>query len=125
MNKIERYTALVVLGMVLAASITIAGGKHGETTSKGHEDVNPYPLKTCLVSGEGLNSMGGPQTMVFKQEIKFCCKGCVKDFKKDPLKYVAKLAAAAQAHKSKSTEHGHEGSATKKIQKHDHSGHSH
>lgn len=54
--------------------------------------VKPYPLDLCLVSDEELDSMGGPITRVHKgQEIKFCCKGCVKDFNEDPDKYLAKL----------------------------------
>jgi hypothetical protein len=55
--------------------------------------VTPYPLTTCLVSGEKL---GGPDeppvTLVDKgQEFKFCCKKCVKKFKEDPAKYHALL----------------------------------
>jgi len=52
----------------------------------------PYPLTTCLVSGEKLGEMGDPYVINHKgQEIKFCCKGCVKDFNKDPDTYLAKL----------------------------------
>ena len=57
----------------------------------------PYPLDTCLVSGEKL---GGdpdmqPYTFVHEgQEIKLCCKSCLKDFNKDPGKYLAKLQPA-------------------------------
>jgi YHS domain-containing protein len=55
--------------------------------------VKPYPLKTCVVSGEKLGEMGKPVTLVYKgQEMKFCCKDCVKDFKKNPDKYIKKLA---------------------------------
>ena len=54
--------------------------------------AKPYPLDLCLVSDEELDSMGGPITRVHEgQEIKFCCKGCVKDFDDDPEKYLAKL----------------------------------
>jgi YHS domain-containing protein len=28
------------------------------------------------------------------QEVKLCCKGCRKDFDKDPEKYIAKIRAA-------------------------------
>ena len=37
------------------------------------------------------------------REIKFCCKGCVKDFKKEPAKYIKKIEEAeAKAKKAKS-----------------------
>ena len=56
--------------------------------------VKPYPLKYCLVSGEKIGEMGKPVTTNYMgQEIKFCCKGCVKDFQKDPDKFLKKLAA--------------------------------
>jgi YHS domain-containing protein len=55
----------------------------------------PYTLKTCIVSGEKLGEMGKPVVYVNDgREFKFCCKDCVKDFKKDPAKYVKKLEAA-------------------------------
>jgi len=55
-------------------------------------DVKPYPLKTCLVSGNELGSMGTPITKVYEgQEIKFCCKPCIKKYEANPAKYLAKL----------------------------------
>ena len=55
-------------------------------------DVKPYPLKTCVVSGNELGTMGKPITKVYNdQEIKFCCKPCVKKFDANPAKYLAKL----------------------------------
>ena len=37
--------------------------------------------------------MGKPVTLIYKgQEMKFCCKDCVKDFKKNPEKWMKKLA---------------------------------
>jgi YHS domain-containing protein len=53
----------------------------------------PYPLEVCIVSGEKLGSMGKPHVIVHEgQEIKFCCSGCEPDFKKEPAKFLAKLA---------------------------------
>jgi YHS domain-containing protein len=55
--------------------------------------VKPYPLGTCIVSDEELESMGGSITKVYKgQEVKFCCNGCVKDFDASPEEFLAKLA---------------------------------
>jgi hypothetical protein len=54
-----------------------------------------YPLAVCIGSGEELGSMGDPVVMVYNgQQIKFCCKGCVDDFKADPASHIAKLTAA-------------------------------
>ena len=55
-------------------------------------EIKPYPLKTCLVSGNELGSMGKPVSKVYDgQEIKFCCKPCVKKFEANQAKYLAKL----------------------------------
>ena len=73
-------------------------GEHG-TSTKGDD----YPLKTCLVSDEDLESMGG--AFVHKHEgvtVKFCCEGCVGDFQKDPKKFLAKLEAAKKGELPKS-----------------------
>ena len=56
--------------------------------------AKPYPLKTCIVSGDNLGEMGDPVVFTHKgQEIKLCCKPCKKDFDKDPAKYLKKLKA--------------------------------
>ena len=58
--------------------------------------VKPYPLKTCVVSDEKLGGeMGDPYVFTYEgREIKLCCKSCLKDFNKEPVKYVKKLEAA-------------------------------
>jgi len=49
------------------------------------KEVKPYPLKTCVVSGEKLDSMGKPYVFTNgDQEVKLCCKNCLKDFKENP-----------------------------------------
>lgn len=67
--------------------------------SSGKADVKPYPLKTCIVSGDKFDGdMGKPITLTYQgQEMKFCCKGCVKDFNKDPEKWIKKLDEAQKA----------------------------
>jgi uncharacterized UBP type Zn finger protein len=55
-------------------------------------DVKPYTLQTCIVSGNKLGSMGKPITKVYDgQEIKFCCKPCIKKFEANKAKFLAKL----------------------------------
>jgi len=51
-----------------------------------------YPLKTCVVSDNELGSMGKVVTKVYQdQEIKLCCKPCIKKFDANPAKYLGKL----------------------------------
>ena len=55
----------------------------------------PDLLTTCPVSGEKLGEMGKPFTFTYQeQEVKLCCKGCKKDFDKDPAKYIKLIRAA-------------------------------
>lgn len=62
-----------------------------------------YPLMTCSVSGDKLDGgdMGAPLDYVYEQEghpnrlIRFCCKDCLKDFRKNPAKYLKAIDDAA------------------------------
>ena len=63
-------------------------------------EVKPYPSDVCIVSGNKLGSIGTPVTMIHNgQEVKFCCKPCVAKFKKDPEKYLKKIAPKDKAPK--------------------------
>ena len=64
-------------------------------------EAKPYTLDKCIVSDEKLGGdMGKPFVFVHEgQEIKLCCKSCQKDFKKDPTKYLKKLADAEKTDK--------------------------
>lgn len=55
-----------------------------------------YPIETCVVSGEKLGGdMGEPVDYFHNGRlVRFCCKGCVSKFEKDPAKYLAKLDSA-------------------------------
>lgn len=66
-----------------------------------------YPLKTCVVSDEEIGSMGDGVDHVYKQDgkpdrlVRFCCESCIKDFKKEPVKYLKAIdEAAAKAKKN-------------------------
>ena len=93
MNKFILVLCLSFLG--LAATVRAAD-----------KPAAPYPLTTCVVSGEALNDMGKPVSYTHKEEgkpdrlVMFCCKSCIGKFKKDPVKYLAKLAAAEAAAKA-------------------------
>jgi YHS domain-containing protein len=57
-----------------------------------------YPLETCVVSGQPLDAMGGPVDYVHANElVRFCCKGCVSQFEKNPTKYMEKIHEARSA----------------------------
>jgi hypothetical protein len=82
-----RWNGLLIAVVVL----TIAGCGSGDEPS-GTPEVKPYPLDTCLVSGEKLGSMGEPVRIVHNgQEIKFCCAGCQPEFEVDPEKFLSEL----------------------------------
>lgn len=54
-----------------------------------------YPLKTCLVTGDGLDDMEERVSTVYEgQTFEFCCKPCLKKFNKNPGKYVKELKKA-------------------------------
>ncbi len=96
--------ALAAIGSPLAG---LAADQKTEAKPK------PYPLKTCVVSGEKLGEMGDPYVFVYQgREIKFCCKGCLKDFNKEPAKYIQKIEEAekvASAAQSTAPAHAHDG----------------
>ncbi|HVU63725.1 MAG TPA: hypothetical protein VHC70_07100, partial [Phycisphaerales bacterium] len=54
-----------------------------------------YPLKTCPVSHEALDDMGGPvDVVVAGRLIRLCCDGCKKDLMSNPARFVAIVDAA-------------------------------
>ena len=61
-----------------------------------------YPPNKCVVSDEAFGGkMGEPAEFIYRIEgkpdrlVRFCCKMCVKDFKKNPDKYLKALDQAA------------------------------
>ncbi|OHB76954.1 MAG: hypothetical protein A2Z34_06825 [Planctomycetes bacterium RBG_16_59_8] len=72
------------------------------------EKLGPtYPLTTCLVSGEKLES---PIDFVYKNRlVRFCCKDCQKKFLASPDEYLNKLDEAKPEEKKESTGHNHVG----------------
>lgn len=64
-----------------------------EPTAEQLAAAKPYTLKTCVMSGEELGSMGDPIVLIVgDQQIKLCCDGCMDDLKADPAKALAKLS---------------------------------
>ena len=83
---------MLLVGLGAALIVGGCADKPGATAAA--SGGKPYPLDTCVVSGEKLGSMGDPVVFVHAgQEIKLCCKNCRADFDKEPAKFLAKLAA--------------------------------
>ena len=105
-NRVSRRVAGgLVLAAVFAAAPAIihAGGTNSVAASK----PVPYPLKTCVVSGDKLGGdMGEPVVFVYtnngaNQEIKFCCQMCKPTFLAEPNKYMKILKEAEAKAKAK------------------------
>lgn len=93
---------IAALALLAGAPALVRAADTNTPSSSATAEVKPYPLKTCIVSGDKIGEMGKPVTLTYKgQEMKFCCKDCVKDFKKDPDKWIKKLAEAPKADASK------------------------
>lgn len=88
MKRTSLITALVsVLALANVVFLTQAAEKK----------TKPYPLDTCAVTDEKIGADPGmkPYTFVHEgREIKLCCKSCLKGFKKDTAKIIAKIEAA-------------------------------
>jgi len=97
-------TSLSGLALMLAASFATGSCAFAAETPAA---VAAYPLNTCVISGDKLEAgdMGPIIEYVHKEAgkpdrlVRLCCKGCVKDFKKAPAKYLKIIddAAAAKA----------------------------
>jgi len=89
MKTVNSLTRSIVVAGLLAVPLL---SSYAETKK---EAVKPYTLTNCIVSGEKLGEMGKPYVFTHEgREIKLCCKSCLKDFKKDPAKYVKKIQEA-------------------------------
>jgi len=65
--------------------------KTPEEKAKGEALLRSYPLKTCFVSGDRLDD---PVDALYGERLlRFCCKGCLRSFNKNPSKYLPKLDA--------------------------------
>ena len=86
MKKISKLKTLVFVALGLGLSQAYAEKAEKETST-------PYPLKTCVVSGETLDA----DAIIWNhegRELQLCCNGCKKDFIKDPATYLKKLDEA-------------------------------
>jgi YHS domain-containing protein len=88
----------VSIAAMAAAVIVIAGSSQtlaADKQSEAKKEILAYPLDYCLVSGKTLGSMGEPPVIEEQgREIKFCCAGCIDEFKTHAATYLAKLDSA-------------------------------
>jgi len=90
MKRMKYLLGVLPLDALLVAPV----GGSAEDAKK--DAAKPYPLTTCVVSGEKLGEMGKPYVFTYEgREIKMCCKSCRKKFDKDPAKYVKQIDEAA------------------------------
>jgi YHS domain-containing protein len=96
MNVLSNFFGSGALVATLSMGYAVFGGAFLGAQARAEESPRPYPLKSCVVSDEKLGSMG--KSYVHKhegREVQFCCKSCLKDFNKDPKKYLKKLDDAS------------------------------
>lgn len=93
MKVMKAYTSFLSVALTLGLTVVTLTSLADDKKAK----AKPYPLATCLVSDEKIGADPGmkPYTFVHEgREVKLCCKSCLKDFKKDTAKYMAKIEAA-------------------------------
>ncbi len=100
--------AFVAAATVLTPAQAHEGHKKDKERSKDSaQAAADYPVDYCVVSGDKLEDgdMGAPINHTYKQEgkpdrlVRLCCKDCVREFNKDPEKFLKMIddAAAAKA----------------------------
>jgi hypothetical protein len=105
MKSFNRISRTVICGLALAALVAIPAVTRADgTNSFAVAKPVPYPLDTCIISGDKLGGdMGPPIVFIYQdktkginQEIKFCCPMCKPKFLADTGKYM-KIIQAAEA----------------------------
>lgn len=95
-------TTFVVLMLAALVAVPALGAEEGA------QQERPYPLSTCVVSGEDLGSMGDAVIIQHEgREVRLCCRNCARKFQKDPARYMAKLDAAQSTEAGKSDQEDH------------------
>lgn len=79
--------------IAIAISLTAScGWATADDKAKSETKSDPYPLDTCIISGGKLGSMGKPVVKDYDgQEVRFCCKSCVKPFEEKKAEMLKKI----------------------------------
>lgn len=81
----------IVLSFLLLSVVGCGSGK----SNKPYVNTDGYPLDICVVTEQKLGSMGDPFVIKYQDRtVKFCCAACLKDFNKEPAKYMAMIEEA-------------------------------
>lgn len=59
-----------------------------DKTGKSGSDSSKTSGSVCLVSGESIETGQGVPFKYYSKNYEFCCEGCLKKFKKEPMKYI-------------------------------------
>jgi len=124
-----KNTTRTILALTVGLSAAVGAYSHGRSHESRNETASPpaeaaasldeknaldtaranYPMMTCVVPGDELEGgeMGVPFEYIHKEKgkadrlVRLCCKNCVRNFKKDPARYLARIDAAAAGMKGK------------------------
>lgn len=80
---------MLIRSFLVAALFSLGCVLHAAEGDKPAQ-AKPYPLSDCLMMGEKIDPTI-PAEVYQGQEFRFCCKGCIKKFRKNPDKYMAML----------------------------------
>src|SRR5438552_6138819 len=89
-------TGLAFIAIVVALVTATGFISRADDKPKSEVKSDPYPLETCIVSGEKLGSpgMGKPVVKEYDgREVRFCCNGCVKPFEEKKAEFTKKIDA--------------------------------
>lgn len=89
-----KFTKTILTAALLTG---LAAGTLSARAADKDKKPKPYRLDKCIVSDEKLDADPAMKSYAFThegQEIKLCCKACLKDFKKDTAKYMKKIQDA-------------------------------
>lgn len=97
-----KHKTTLTTAMLIVAAFAFALAAEEKKGDPAAEQRKNYPTDTCVVSDEKLGgSMGAPYEHMHEGRlVMLCCKGCVKDFQKNPAKYLKKLDDALAKQKS-------------------------
>jgi hypothetical protein len=114
MKKLNSIPAALLIAAVVLISLGARAADPiptvpASTNSAAATKPVPYPLDTCVVSGDKLGGdMGPPVVFIYQnkakginQEIKLCCPTCKPKFLADPDKYMKIIQAAEAKSKAK------------------------
>ena len=94
----------IILAMLVSLVLIVAGKTYAEgegTNVTEDSTVTEVGNKLCPISGEKVGEMGEVVKVEHNGKVyNLCCKMCIKDFKKDPEKYIKKIEEQEKANVS-------------------------